>query len=69
MLGDSNLLNQLVDLNLVKGVVYGLYGDPAYPQFDYIFGRFNNPGANNILALWNTLMSKAREVVEWVAHR
>ena len=69
MLRESNLLNQLVDLNLVKGGVYGLYEDPTYPQCQYIFSGFNNIGANNILALWNTLMSKVREVVEWVAHR
>ena len=65
MLRESNLLDQLIDLNPVGGVVYALYGDPAYPQSQYIFGGFHNAGANNDRALWNTHMSKVREVVEW----
>ena len=69
MLRESNLLNQLVDLNLVEDVVYGLYGDPIYPQSQYIFGRFNKPGANNILVLWNTLMSKIREYAQLVSNQ
>ncbi len=46
-------------------IVYSLYGDPAYPQSQYIFGGFRNPAAGTVEARWNTDMSKVREVVEW----
>jgi nuclease HARBI1 len=48
-----------------RPTVYSLYGDPAYPQSQYIFGGFRNPAAGTLEARWNTEMSKVREVVEW----
>jgi nuclease HARBI1 len=45
--------------------VFSLYGDPAYPQSEYIFGGYRNPRAGSPEAQWNTEMSKVREVVEW----
>ena len=49
----------------VNGITYALYGDPAYPQSIYLFGGYWHPLAGTRQALWNTLMSKVREVVEW----
>ena len=49
----------------LDGVTYTLYGDPAYPQSVLLFGGFWRPGAGTIEPLWNRLMSKVREVVEW----
>ena len=65
MLSESNLLTKLTDMMPVDGVTHALYGDPAYPQSQYLFGGFPHPRAGSIEALWNTLMSKVREVVEW----
>ena len=65
MLGESNLLPDLRELMPRGGPVYSLYGDPAYPQSLWIFGGFRNPPAGSVEALWNTEMSKVREVVEW----
>ena len=59
MLSESNLLQKLTDMMQVGGVTY------AYPQSQYLFGGFHNPRAGSIEALWNKLMSKVREVVEW----
>ena len=49
----------------INGVTYALYGDPAYPQSPLLLGGFWHPGADTVEALWNRLMSKVREVVEW----
>ena len=65
MLRESHLLDQLIELMPVNGVTYALYGDPAYPQSIYLFGGYYHPAAGTPQALWNTLMSKVREVVEW----
>ncbi|MGH7974246.1 MAG: transposase family protein [bacterium] len=66
MLRESNLLTDLrAMLPHENGILYRLYGDPAYPNSPYIIGRFRHarPGTNE--AAWNTNMSKVREVVEW----
>ena len=55
----------MTELTPVNGVTYALYGDPAYPQSIYLFGGYWHPPAGSPHALWNTLMSKVREVVEW----
>ena len=66
MLGQSGLLQQLRDLMPINGIgIYSLYGDPAYPQSQYIFGGFRHPQPGSQEAQWNTTLSKVREVVEW----
>ena len=65
ILRDSHLLQQIEEMMPVNGVIYDLYGDLAYPQSLLPFVGFWHPGASNIEALWNLLMSKSREVVEW----
>ena len=64
MLRQSKLLQQLQNMMPVNGITYALYGDPAYPQSQYLFGGFWDPRPGSIEALWNRLMSKVREVVE-----
>jgi len=68
MLTESNILPQvreLMPLDGSNGTVYQIYGDPAYPQCGHLFGGFRNPNPGTLEALWNTEMSKVREVVEW----
>ena len=65
MLRESCLLEQLEEMMPVNGIIYALYGYPAYPHSLYLFGGFWHPGAGTIEAFWNQLMSKSREVVEW----
>jgi hypothetical protein len=65
MLGESGLLQQLRQLMPEHRTVYSLYGDPAYPQSQYIYGGFHNPPTASQEAQWNTAMSKVREAVEW----
>ena len=65
MLRESQLLEQLTGMMPVNGIYYALYGDPAYPQSLLLFGGYWHPGQGTIEALWNRMMSKVREVVEW----
>ena len=65
MLRESSLLEQLQELMPVNGNIYSLYGDPAYPQSQVLFGGYWHPAPGSIEAHWNTLMSKVREAVEW----
>ena len=65
MLQESNLLLQLCALMPENALIYFLYGDPTYPQQQYIFGGFYCPGPGSPEAEWNTTMSKVSEVVEW----
>lgn len=65
MLRESCLLQQLQDCMPINGQTYSLYGDPAYPQSIFIFGGFWHPFPGSMEAIWNRLMSKVREVVEW----
>jgi len=65
MLGQSGLLWQLSNLMPEGTPLFSLYGDPAYPQSNYIFGGFRNPPPGSDEAKWNTHMSKVRECVEW----
>ena len=65
MLAESNLLVQLQELMPRGEELYSLYGDPAYPQSRWIFGGYRNPIPGSPEAVWNTEMSKVREVVEW----
>jgi hypothetical protein len=68
MLAESGLLTQLSQMmprNQPGVDVYSLYGDPAYPQSQYIVGGHRNPAPNSIEGQWNTAMSKVRICVEW----
>jgi hypothetical protein len=61
MLAESGLLQQLSQImprNQPGIQIYSLYGDPAYPQSQYIIGGYCNPPPNSIEAQWNTTMSK-----------
>jgi nuclease HARBI1 len=66
MLQESTLLPQLRALFPVGVKRFSLYGDPAYPQSDILFGGFRRPAAGSPEAHWNTKMSKVRESVEWL---
>jgi nuclease HARBI1 len=66
MLAQSRLLSQLRELMPQGTPLFSIYGDPAYPQSEYLFGGFRNPAAGSLEAAWNTQMSKVREVVEWL---
>jgi nuclease HARBI1 len=69
MLAESELLPTLAAMmpaNTAGVELFSLYGDPAYPQSQYIFGGFRNPAPGSNEARWNTQMSKVREVVEWL---
>jgi hypothetical protein len=48
-----------------NGTIFSLYGDPAYPQSQHLFGGFRNAAAGSAEAAWNTVMSSVRECVEW----
>ena len=65
MLRESHLLDQLSAMMPVNGITYALYGYPAYPQSPLLFGGFWHAVQGSNEALWNRLMSKVREVVEW----
>jgi hypothetical protein len=61
MLAESGLLQQLsvmMPRNQPNVQIYSLYGDPAYPQSQYIVGGYHNPAPNLIEAQWNTTMLK-----------
>jgi hypothetical protein len=66
MLRESGLLHQLRQLITPDSHRYSLFGDPAYPQSDLLFGGFRNPPPGSDEAKWNTQMSKVRETVEWM---
>jgi hypothetical protein len=68
MLAESGLLHQLTQImphNQPGVQIYSLYGDPAYPQSQYLVGDYRNPAPNSIEVQWNTAMSKVRISVEW----
>jgi hypothetical protein len=66
MMSRSQLLQKLrVFMPQDGGIVYSLYGDPAYPQLAYVYGGYRNPPAGSLQAAWNTQMSQVRDVVEW----
>ena len=65
MLAESNLLPSLDAIMPHGGIVYSLYGDPAYPQSQLLFGGFRGAQPGSAEANWNTQLSKVREVVEW----
>ena len=66
MLQESALLPQLRALFPAGVERFSLYGDPAYPQSDILFGGFRRPPPGSPEANWNTKMSKVRESVEWL---
>jgi hypothetical protein len=47
------------------GILYSLFGDPAYPNSAYIFGGFRKAADGSPEAFWNDCMSKVRVAVEW----
>ena len=47
------------------GLVYQIYGDPAYPQSQYIGGPFRHTRLNDAEALFNVRMSSTRISNEW----
>jgi DDE superfamily endonuclease len=65
MLCNIHLLPMLHDLFPEGGKRYSLYGDPAYPQSELLFGGFR-PAAGSEEAIWNTQILKVREMVEWL---
>ena len=71
LLLNSDLLNKLQELlpddapEGIEGVIYSLYGDPAYPQSIHIFGRYKNPADDSAQAHWCCQMSQVYEVVDW----
>ena len=65
MLRVSRLLVRLNEIMPYQGNMYALYGDPAYPQFPYLYGGFKLPREGSVQAAFNTAMSAVREVVEW----
>ena len=66
MLKESELLPQLCALFPPGVKRFSLYGDPAYPQSDILFGGFRRPPPESPEAKWNNKMSKVRESVEWL---
>jgi DDE superfamily endonuclease len=66
MLQESNLLPQLRALFPAGEKRFSLYGDPAYPQSDILFGGFRRPPPGSPEATWNTKMSKVRESGGWL---
>ena len=70
MLNESKLLPKLRVLMPSgphhQSPVFSLYGDPAYPQSQRLFGGFRHPQPGSPEAQWNTKMSKVRECVEWL---
>jgi hypothetical protein len=58
-------LRQLMPEDGSNGIIFSLYGDPAYPQSRYLFGGFRNAAVGSPEAAWNTAMSRVRECVEW----
>jgi nuclease HARBI1 len=65
MLLMSNLLPQLATIMPAGGPTYALYGDPAYPQSEYLIGSIGNAQDGSVEAAWNTEMSGSRICVEW----
>jgi hypothetical protein len=65
MLRESHLLDQLEQAMPRGGLIYGLYGDLAYPQSQYILGGFVNPAVGSPERRFNFEMSRVRIVVEW----
>jgi len=65
MLRESKLLVQLNSIMPYQGEMYALYGDPAYPQFPYLYGGYREPDDGSPEAAYNTAMSSVREAVEW----
>jgi hypothetical protein len=65
MLRESRLLAHLQQVMPRDGLVFGLYGDLAYPQSRYLFGGFVNPAQNTPERRFNFEMSRVRIVVEW----
>jgi DDE superfamily endonuclease len=66
MLAESGLLPKLRALFPPGSVRYSLYGDPAYPQSELLFGGFRGAQPGSDEAEWNTRMSSVREAVEWL---
>jgi nuclease HARBI1 len=58
MLNESGILPKLRELMPEGGdkKVYSIYGDPAYPQSNYILGGFRNVEHQSIEGKWNTCM-------------
>jgi hypothetical protein len=66
LLSVSGLLYQLSQLfPFEDGTTYCLYGDPAYPINDYIFGGYRNPDSGSSQQEFNSAMSEVRVSVEW----
>jgi len=66
MLCMSGLLAQLQEIMpLEDGIVYAVYGDPAYPRSDYIKSGYRNPVPGYTEAQYNTIMSASQICAEW----
>jgi hypothetical protein len=64
MMSRSQLLQKLqAFMPQDGGILYSMYGDPAYPQSAYVYGGYRNPPAGSLQA-WNNQMSKVGEVVD-----
>lgn len=64
MLGKSGLYGRMQRLCLLTGAPYYVYGDPAYPQSQYILRGFKGP-ATAAQKAFSKSMSSARVSVEW----
>ena len=66
MLNDSGILPKLREIMPeASGAIYGIYGDPAYPNSAYILGGLRNVNQGTIEGEWNTVLRKVRQAVEW----
>jgi hypothetical protein len=65
MLRESRLVGKLQNLMPINGIIYALYGDPAYPQSRYLLGGYRVAPPGSAIAAFNTAMFSMRIVVEW----
>jgi hypothetical protein len=66
MLHESWLAGKLQNMMPIDGIIYVIYGDPAYPQPHYLFGGYRVAPLGSARAVFNTAMSSMRIVVECV---
>lgn len=65
VLGESRLLQQLVQIMPLGGPIFSLFADSAYPNSAHLFTAFRNAAPGTPQQLWNTEMSRVRQSVEW----
>jgi hypothetical protein len=65
MLHESQLVGKLQNMMPINGIIYALYGDPAYSQSCYLLGGYRVAPLGSARAAFNTAMSSMQIVVEW----